>query len=163
MPLSLAQIAVKAIVDWNVEWKVGCSHEVDKKPCQAHLVEAPRNPIRRGMIVRVDGDPQQEMVEGIWVTFGDDLGKDKVQVGNVEVRCIKVSARELNLAFDSQTKIAAEAWKRTFGIPEHVGTIFQSKTAKGRKIPVVDKLQLTGAPSQGPISDGPEAMKETDD
>ena len=149
MPLSLGQIAVKAIVDWHVEWKDG--------------KEFPRNPIRRGMIVRVDGDPHNEQVEGIWVTFGDDIGKDKIQVENVEVRCLKVQARELNLAFDCQTKIAAEAWKRTFNVPDQVGTIFQSKTARGRKIPVVDKLQLTGAPSQGPISDGPGAMKEKDE
>lgn len=149
MPLSLGQIEVKAIVDWNVEW------DKDK--------EKPRNPIRRGMIVRVDGDPQQEHVEGIWCTFGDDIGKDKMEVGGVEVRCIKVQPRELNLAYDAHTKIAAEAWKRTFNVPDQVGTIFQSRTAKGRKIPVVDKLQLTGLPSQGPIADGPSAMKEKDE
>lgn len=153
MPLSLGQVAVKAIVDWNVEWR----KDGDKER------EFPRNPIRRGMIVRVDGDPQDERLDGLWVTFGDDIGKDKVQVGDVEVRCIKVQPRELNLAFDCQTKIAAEAWKRTFNVPDHVGTVFQSRTAKGRKIPVVDKLQLTGAASQGPIADGPGAMKEKDE
>lgn len=153
MPLSLGQIKVKAIVDWNIEWrKEGNS-----------LREIPRNPIRRGMIVRVDGDPQQEMVEGIWVTFGEDEGKDKFEVGDVKVACMKVQAREMNLAFDAQTKIADEAWKRTFNIPNVVGTIYQSKTARGQKPKIVDKLQLTGAPSQGPIADGPASVKETDE
>lgn len=149
MPLSLGQIEVKAIVDWNVEWKG------DK--------EFPRNPIRRGMIVRLDGDPAQEHLEGLWVTFGDDIGKDKFEIGGVTVPCLKVAPRELNLAFAANTKIAAEAWKRTFNIPDHVGTIFQSKTARGQKPKIVDKLQLTGAPSKGPIEDGPAAMKDQDE
>ena len=159
MPLSLGQIKVKAIVDWNVEWKKDCSHE----KCEAHLKEIPKNPIRRGMIVRVEGDPQQEQVEGIWATFGDDIGKDQFELGDIKVPCIKIQARELNLVADAGTKMASEAWKRTFNIPDVVGTIFQSRTAKGRKTPIVDKLQLTGSPTQGPISDGPSAVKGEDD
>jgi len=153
MPLSLGQIEVKAIVDWNVEWRK--ENDRDK--------EYPRNPIRRGMIVRIDGDPQQEQVEAIWATFGDDIGKDKFEIGGVTVPCVKVPARELNLAFSAHTKISEEAWKRTFHIPDQVGTIFQSKTAKGRKTPIVDKLGLSGEQKKGPIEDGPSAKKGDDD
>lgn len=163
MPLSLGQIEVKAIVDWNVEWKKGCEHVVDGKPCQNHMVEVHKNPIRRGMIVRVDGDPHQEQVEGIWVTFGDDIGKDKIEISGVTVPCLKVPAREMNLAYSAGTKIADEAWKRTFKVPTQVGKIFESRTAKGRKAPILDKLQLTGVPTQGPITDGPGAVREKDD
>lgn len=146
MPLSLGQIALKAIVDWNVEW-------VKDK-------EKPRNPIRRGMIVRVDGEAAQEHVEGIWVTFGKDIGKDQVEVNGVSVRCLKVPPRELNLVADAQSRMAAEAWKRTFQIPDQVGTIYESRAQRSGKPKLVDELQLTGAPSQGPIADGPSAVKE---
>lgn len=154
MPLSLGQIEVKAIVDWNIEWRNDGTKDAPR------LREYPRNPIRRGMIVRVEGDPAMEMVDGIWITFGDDLGKDKFQVGDVTVPCIKVQPRELNLAYDAHSKVSAEAWKRTFNIPDQVGTIYQSKTAKGMKPKILDKLQLTGLPSQGPVSDGPSSTKD---
>jgi hypothetical protein len=149
MPLSLGQIALKAIVDWNVEW-VG-----DK--------EKPRNPIRRGMIVRLDGDPAQEHLEGLWVTFGKEIGKDQVEINGVTVRCIKVAPRELNLVADCQSRMAAEAWKRTFQIPDQVGTIYESRAVRSGKPKLVDELQLTGAASQGPIADGPSPVKEEDD
>lgn len=159
MPLSLGQIEVKAIVDWNIGWKKNCNHE----NCRNHEVEFHRDPIRRGMIVRIEGSGQEEAVEGIWVTFGEDVGKDQFEVNGVKVPCTRVPARELNLAFSAHTKVAEEAWKRTFQIPAIVGTIFQSKAAKGRKAKIVDKLQLTGVPTQGPITDGPSAVKENDD
>lgn len=153
MPLSLGQIEPKAIVDWNVEWrKEGNS-----------VREYGRNPIRRGMIVRVEGDPGQETVEGVWVTFGPDLGKDKFEFGGVTVPCMKVAARELNLAFGGGTKIAMEAWKRTFKVPDQVGTVFESRTARSGKPKIVDSLQLTGVASKGPIEDGPSAKKAEDD
>lgn len=159
MPLSLGQIEVKAIVDWNIEWRKDCNHE----NCSAHQKEFHRDPIRRGMIVRVEGSAAEESVGAIWVTFGDDLGKDKFEVNGLSVPCMKVPAKELNLAFPAQSRVAEEAWKRTFQIPAVVGTIFQSKAAKGRKAKIVDKLQLSGVPSQGPISDGPSAMKEAEE
>lgn len=149
MPLSLGQIELKSIVDWNVEWKDG--------------KEYPRNPIRRGMIVRVDGEADQEQVRGVWVTFGPEIGKDKFEFGGVTVPCMKVQARELNLAFAAHTKIATEAWRRTFNIPEHVGNVLQSRTAKAAKPKIVDALQLTGVASKGPIEDGPSAKKADDD
>jgi hypothetical protein len=150
MPLSLGQIEVKAIVDWNVEW--------DKKG-----KEGPRNPIRRGMIVRVEGDPSQESVEEVWVTFGPDLGKDKFEFGTVSVPMVKVAPRELNLVYGAHTKIATEAWRRTFNVPEHVGNILQSRTARASKPKIVDSLQLTGVSAKGPIEDGPAAKKADDD
>ena len=149
MPLSLGQIREKAIVDWNVEWKDG--------------KERARNPIRRGMIVRVEGDPSQESVQEVWVTFGPDLGKDRFELGGVKVPMVKVAPRELNLAFDAGHKISTEAWRRTFQIPEHVGNILQSRTAKGAKPKIVDALQLTGVASKGHIEDGPSAKVSEDD
>ena len=149
MPLSLGQMEVGAIVDWNVEWK--------------GQKEFPRNPIRRGMIVRIDGDPAQEQVGGLWVTFGDDVGKDKFEFGGVEVKCAKVQARELNLAFESKSRVAREAWKRTFRVPDQVGTVYESRAAKSGKPKIVDSLQLTGVSSKGPIEDGPSAKKSEDD
>lgn len=149
MPLSLGQIKEKAIVDWNVEWKG------DK--------EFPRNPIRRGMIVRVEGEPEQEAVKAVWVTFGPDLGKDKFEFGGITVPMVKVAARELNLAFDAHTKVANEAWRRTFQVPEHVGNVLQSRTARAAKPKIVDSLQLTGVTAKGPIEDGPSAKKSDDE
>ena len=143
MPLSLGQIAVKAIVDWHVEWKDG--------------KEFPRNPIRRGMIVRVDGDPHNEQVEGIWVTFGEGIGKDKFEFNKVSLNCIKVQARELNLLWDSADRRAREAWNRTFRVAEDVGQTFESRTVKASKPRISDSLQLTGAPAKGPIQDAPPA------
>lgn len=160
MPLSLVQIKARTIVDWNIEWKKDCSHE----KCSNHLKEVPRNPIRRGMIVRVEGDPSMEGgIEGIWVTFGPDLGKDKFEFNGVTVNCQKVHPKELNLVWDSEHSVSRAAWDRLFNVPKDVGTIFESRTARGQKPKTVDALQLTGAPSQGPISDGPKAIKGDED
>jgi hypothetical protein len=79
------------------------------------------------------------------------------------VRCIKVAPRELNLVADCQSRMAAEAWKRTFQIPDQVGTIYESRAVRSGKPKLVDELQLTGAASQGPIADGPSPVKEEDD
>lgn len=157
MPLSLGQMEVGAIVDWNIEWR-NIGEKNDQK-----WKEYPRNPIRRGMILRIDGEADQEAVSGLWVTFGDDIGKDKFEYGGVEVKCVKVPARELNLAFDSKTKVAREAWRRTFRVPDQVGTVFEARSAKSGKPKIVDALQLTGVGSKGPIEDGPSAKKGEDD
>jgi len=149
MPLSLGQIEVGAIVDWNIEWKDG--------------KEFPKNPIRRGMIVRVDGDPAMETIKGVWATFGPDLGKDKIEHNGVEVACVKVAPRELNLVYPRGSRIATEAWKRTFRVPDQVGTIYESRAQRSGKPKIVDSLQLTGATAQGPISDGPAAKRKDDD
>lgn len=149
MPLSLGQIKVKAIVDWNIEWKNG--------------KELPKNPIRRGMIVNVEGDPSQETVEAIWATFGPDLGKDKIEHNGVEVSCVKVQARELNMVYDAGTRIADEAWKRTFKVPDQVGTIYESRANRSGKPKTVDAMQLTAAASAGPIVDGPSPLVVPDE
>lgn len=152
MPLSLSQIEVGAIVDWNIEWrKEGSS-----------MKEYHRNPIRRGMVVRVEGDPSMEQVQEVWVTFGPDLGKDKFEFNGVTIPNVKVAPRELNLVFDAKSRVAREAWQRTFKVPDQVGTIYEARAARSGKPKTVDALQLTGAASQGPISDGPSA-KKTDD
>jgi hypothetical protein len=148
MPLSLSQVEVGAIVDWNIEWK--------------GTKEYHRNPIRRGMIVRVEGDPSMESVDQIWVTFGPDIGKDKFEYNGVTIPNIKVPARELNLVFDAKSKISREAWQRTFKVPDQIGTIYESRQQRSGKPKTVDALQLTGAPTQGPISDGPTSKKEDD-
>jgi hypothetical protein len=149
MPLSLSQIEVGAIVDWNIEWKGN--------------KESHRNPIRRGMVVRVEGDPSMESVQEVWVTFGPDLGKDKFEFNGVTIPMVKVAPRELNLVFGKISRVAQAAWQRTFKVPDQVGTIYESRQQRSGKPKTVDALQLTGAPSQGPISDGPSAKKEDED
>ncbi len=152
MPLNLSQIEVGAIVDWNIEWrKEGNSQK-----------EYHRNPIRRGMVVRVEGDPSMETVSEVWVTFGPDLGKDKFEFNGVTIPNMKVAPRELNLVFDAKSKIAREAWQRTFQVATQVGSIHEVRAMRAGKPKTVDALQLTGAPSQGPISDGPSPKKTED-
>lgn len=144
MPLSLKHVKVGAVVDWNIKWEGN--------------VETHRNPIRRGMIVRIDGDPQQDVVGAIYATFGDDIGKDQFEFNGVTTPCIKVAARELCLVWDAEERKAREAWKRVFNVAEHVGSVFQNKAAKGGKPKTLDKLQLTGVAVQGPITDGPSPL-----
>ena len=144
MPLSLGQIKVKTIVDWSIEWKNG--------------KEYPKNPIRRGMIVRLEGDPSQERVDEIWATFGPDLGKDKFESNGVEVSCVKVDARELNMVHDAGSRISDEAWKRTFKVPDQVGTIYEARANRSGKPKTIDALQLTLTAAPGPIVDGPSPL-----
>ena len=152
MPLSLSQIKVGSIVDWNIEWrKEGNSQK-----------EYHRNPIRRGMVVRVEGDASMESVQEVWVTFGPDLGKDKFEHNVVTIPMVKVAPRELNLVFDSLDRVSKLAWQKTFRVPDQVGTIYESRQQRSGKPKTVDALQLTGAPSQGPIADGPSSKKEDD-
>jgi len=47
-------------------------------------------------------------------------------------------------------------------VPDQVGTIYESRQQRSGKPKTVDALQLTGAPSQGPIADGPASKKEDD-
>lgn len=148
MPLSLKHIRVGAVVDWNLKWEGS--------------VETHRNPIRRGMIVRVDGDPQQETVNGIYATFGDDIGKDRFEFNGITMPCVKVAARELTLVWGFEERRAQEAWKRVFNVPDGVGSVFQNKAAKGGKPKTLDKLQLTGVAPQGPIVDGPSPLVVAD-
>jgi len=64
--------------------------------------------------------------------------------------------------FDAQDRVARQAWQRTFRVPDQVGTIYESRQQRSGKPKTVDALQLTGAPSQGPIADGPSSKKEDD-
>lgn len=147
MPLSLGQIKVGAIVDWNIEWK--------KKGDGANTreVESPRNPIRRGMIVRIDGDPLNEKVEKIYATFGEGIGRDRFEYNGKVMPCLPVEPRELNLVWDAEDRRSRLAWNRTFQVPEQVGATFESRENRGAKPKTVDPLGLTGAPTQGPIAD----------
>src|SRR3990167_3231104 len=153
MPLSLGQIKVKTIVDWNIEWRKEWNS----------VKEYPKNPIRRGMIVRIEGDSSQESVDGIWATFGPDVGKDQFESNGVTVPCIKVKASELNMVYDAGSRVADEAWKRTFKVPDQVGTIYEARANRSGKPKTIDSLQLTAATVDGPIVDGPSPLVVKDE
>lgn len=146
MPLSLGQMKVGAVVDWNVEWK--------KSDDGKREVEVPKQTIQRGIIVQVNGDPLNETVDGVWVTFGpESKSKDKFEFNGVTLPMQKLQARELNLYWDADWGKAKEAWARTFRVPVAVGATFENRAAKTGKPKTIDALQLTGTPSKGPIAD----------
>ena len=141
MALILDQMQVKTIVDRVSEWGE------DGK-------ERPLNPIRRGIIVRVDGDPGQEQVDGIYVCFGPSEGETEVKVGDVVVKATKTKAAELIEAFPHDSSIARQAWNRLFKVPSQVGVVFENRKAKGSgKRRTQDALGLTPSRQQGPVTD----------
>lgn len=151
MPLSLGQIKVGAIVDWNIEWKKKGDGSNSRE------VESPRNPIRRGMIVQIEGDPQNEKVEKIFATFGEGVGKSRFEHNGVVMPCVEVQPRELNLVWDAADRRSREAWNRTFRVPEQIGATFETREHRAGKPKTVDSLGLTGTPSKGPIEDATQA------
>jgi hypothetical protein len=142
MALNLYQITVGAIVDRVSEWGA------DGK-------ERPLPEIRRGIIVQVDGDPQQESVEAIYVCFGPDTKEDKkVEINEVEVPAMKVKAAELVEYRPSDSPVAKEAWRRLFRIPTQVGVVWENRKAKSSKRrKVVDSLGLSAAQGEGVVKD----------
>ena len=152
MPLNLDQVYKGAIVDRNVEWGE------DGK-------ERSLNPIMRGIIVKVDGDPAAESVKGLLVCFGPgerkevkDLAKQikpvDVTVNGVTVPAFPIRAAELNLVHDHESRVAREAWITLFRIPVNVGAIFEQRRAKSSgKRKTIDLLNLTPKPEEGPVKD----------
>lgn len=152
MPLNLDQVYKGAIVDRNVEWGE------DGK-------ERSLNPIMRGIIVKVDGDPASESVKGLFVCFGPgekkevkDLAKKikpvEVTVNGITVTAFPIKAAELNVYIDHEDRRAREAWNRLFQIPVNVGMVFDQRVPKSsRKRKTLDMLNLTPTQEEGPVKD----------
>jgi len=152
MPLNLSQMFKGTIVDRVSEWGE------DKK-------ERPLNPIMRGIVVNVEGDPAQESVKAIHVCFGPGERKEvkemakrikpvQVTVNDVTVTAFPIQARELCEVFDWESRQSRDAWVRLFRIPTNVGFVFENRGVQGtRKRKTLDPLQLTPSPKEGPVTD----------
>ena len=152
MPLNLSQAVKGTIVDRICEWGE------DGK-------ERPLNPIRRGIIVRVDGDPRQESVQAIYVCFSPDKGEDTVKINGTEVRCEKTKASELIEVYDFEHSISRKAWRRLFNYAEQVGyESMQRKPKASRFRKVQDALGLTKTNRDGAVvHDDPANMSMDED
>ncbi len=150
MALTLDQARIGSIVDRITEWGE------DGK--ERHLAE-----IKRGIIVRVDGDPQQESIEGIYVCFGPDTKADaEVEINGTSVPAQRVKASELCEYSHCESLVSKEAWRRLFRMPTNVGVVWENRKAKsGKRRKIVDALSLTAAAEQGPVRDdlSPGGMK----
>lgn len=144
MALNLYQIEVGAIVDRVSEWGE------DGK-------ERPLNPIPRGIVVKVDGDPQQESVEAIWVCFGPETKAEaEVEINGQSVPAMRVKASELLEYRPADSLTAKEAWRRLFKIPTNVGVVWENRKAKGgKKRKIADPLGLTAGMGEGVVKDDP--------
>ena len=152
MPLNLDQMKPRTVVDRISEWGE------DGK-------ERPLNPILRGIIVKVDGDPQMESVQGIYVCFGPEDSKYvtelmktmkpvEVSVNDVSVPAFKIKAAELNEVYTADERPSKDAWTRLFHIPTNVGLGFENRSMKGsKKRKTVDPLVLTPRGGDGPVKD----------
>lgn len=153
MPLNLMEMYKGTIVDRVSEWGA------DGK-------ERPLNPIMRGIVVKVDGDPMGESVKAIWVCFGPPekrevqalvdkkLESKEVTVSDTTVLAFNIKARELNCVFDHESRISKEAWIRLFRIPTNVGFEFENRKAKGsKKRKISDPLVLVPRMEDGPVKD----------
>ena len=144
MALNLQQIEVGSIVDRVSEWGE------DGK-------ERPLPIIQRGIIVKVDGDAQQEQVEKIYVCFGPETKADaKVTINDQEVPAQVIKAAELVEYRPSDSLVAKEAWRRLFRIPVQVGVVWENRRAKsGKKRKIADPLALTANMAEGVVKDDP--------
>ncbi len=145
MALNLYQIEVGSIVDRVSEWGE------DGK-------ERPLPVIQRGIIVKIDGDPQQESVEKIYVCFGPETKPDTlVTINGVEIPAQAIKASELVEYRPSDSMVAKEAWRRLFRIPVNVGVVWDNRKAKtsGKRRKVADPLDLTGRMAEGVVKDDP--------
>lgn len=144
MALNLYQIEVGAIVDRVSEWGE------DGK--ERHLPV-----IQRGIIVKVDGEPQQESIEKIYVCFGPETQQDiEVDINGVVVPAQAIKASELVEYRTSDSLVAKEAWRRLFKIPTNVGVVWENRKAKGsRKRRIADPLALTANMGEGVVKDDP--------
>ena len=152
MPLNLHQLYKGTIVDRNCEWGE------DGK-------ERGLNPILRGIIVKVDGSPEEESVKGVYVCFGpverkeikDLAAKIKpvdVTVNQVTVKAFPIKAAELNEVYDHEHRKCKEAWNQLFRFPMNVGVIYEQRRAKSSgKKKTLDILQLTPKTEDGPVKD----------
>jgi hypothetical protein len=144
MALNLYQIEVGAIVDRVSEWGE------DGK--ERHLPV-----IQRGIIVKVDGEPQQESIEKIYVCFGPETKAEiEVDINGTVVPAQAVKASELVEYRTSDSLVAKEAWRRLFKIPTNVGVVWENRKAKsGKKRKIADPLALTANMGEGIVKDDP--------
>lgn len=124
MSLSLIDCRVRTIVDHTIE-----RHEDGARSY--------RNPRRRGIIVKVDGDAR-DSVSGVWVKFKPDEEPIKVDIG------------ELIKVYPADSRISREAYRRVMGEARHVGAEFPTKKAVAR-IKVSDSLAVTPKTMQGVV------------
>ena len=124
MALNLINCKVGTVVDHFWEYI-----EEDQK-------EVPRDPIRRGIVVKVNGSDSG--VESLLVQFG---AGDKP---------VKVLPRELNVKYPATSRVAREALRRVLGEKANVGAVFAQRKAN-RPAKVVDALLLTQKPGTGVV------------
>lgn len=117
MALALPDCKVGTIVDQTTE-----IHEDGR--------ETSRNPIRRGIIVKVVGDNAiAGSVSAVYVKFRQDAEPEQIK------------AAELSRVFQAEHTVAREAYRRIVGAPKHVGAEFAPKQSTRKRIE--DKLILT--------------------
>jgi hypothetical protein len=141
MGLALDEMAPGGIVDWTYD-----SHRNAKNERSGKLV--PRDHIRRGIIVRVNGSIEEQSVQGVWIKFDR---KEK------EVYCDNTA--ELVIVFRNRTKVAREAWRRLMGGPRDVGFIRPAKTLAKRPT-LSDDLGVTPVGREGGPGTVEKAMEQ---
>ena len=123
MGLALEDMRPRTIVDRVWKWENGKLK--------------PRPEIRRGIIVNVEGDIDQQSVTGVFVKFKKGEKEEKVDPA------------ELAKVFPHTSKPAREAWRRLMGGPREVGSIRMNKAVAIRPIHK-DEMGVTPLRSSGP-------------
>ena len=139
MALSLKNLNVGTIVDRVSEWGE------DGK-------ERPLDTIRRGLIVKMEGSPQEQNVGKIWVTYGKGHGKT-TEIRGKKIDVVESKASELVEVYDHESKEARIAWRRIFGMPVNVGSEFAQRKNQSRRKIVKDDLALTPKPKDAVVTD----------
>ena len=127
MGLSILDCEVGTIVD----------HTFERRESDEKII--PRDMIRRGIIVKVEGN-QQDSVTALWVKFKMD--------GEAE----NVRGDELVRVYPANSKIAREAHRRIIGAPKHVGAEFTARRSSVRR-KIVDPLALTPRKKEGMVAE----------
>lgn len=125
MALNMIDCEVGTIVDWR--WH---RRQSDDKTIA-------REAVRRGIIVKVDGD-RTTHIEKVFVKFTE---KD---VPVIVLPC------ELDRAFKSNHPVAKEALRRVMGQPKYIGMEIPSKQTV--KVKTYDEMALTPKRSEGMIA-----------
>lgn len=146
MGLTLRDLHVGTIIDWVTEW------EFDPDTKQPFRELRARNPIRRGIIVKTQGTPQEQSVTKMWVSFGENTGSP-VEVNGKKVKAVEVAPIECCIAFDHESKESKIAWRRIFGSPVTVGAEFAHRKNVSQRRIIKDELALTPKPKNAVVSD----------
>lgn len=123
MGLALEDMHPKTIVDRIWKWENG---KLKTRP-----------EIRRGIIVSVEGDIDQQSVTGVFVQFKKGETAEKIDPA------------ELAKVFPYTSKPAREAWRRLMGGPREVGSVRMNKAAAVRPVHK-DEMGVTPLRSSGP-------------